>query len=123
MAQTRPTARTGSRKPRVKKGDSVGELRTLVTRLIAENKKLMTKIERVSTKTTTSVLPRALATLARRAERALATNRPVKAARRKPTTPRKPVSAETAEKRRAALAKARAAMAATRAAAGGSADS
>ena len=122
MAQTRPTTSTASRKPRAKKGDSVGELRTLVTRLIAENKKLKTKIERASTKATTSVLPRALATLARKAERALAGTKTAKAVRKKPTSPRPPASPETIEKRRQALAKARAAMAAKRAAAARSAD-
>jgi hypothetical protein len=116
MVQTRSTTSTANRKPRAKKGDSVGALRTLVTRLIAENKKLKTQIERASTKATTSVAPRALATLARKAERALAGSKPVKAVRRKPTAPRRPVSPETAEKRRQALAKARAAIAEKRAA-------
>ena len=72
MAQTKSPTRTASRNPRAKKGDSVSELRSLVTRLIAENKKLKSKIEKVSTKETSSVSPRALATLARKAERALA---------------------------------------------------
>ena len=117
MAQMKSTTRTGSRSPRVKKGDSVAELRTVVTRLINENRKLKTQIDKATTKATSSVLPRALASLARKAERALASTKPVKAVRRKSTTPRKPVSPETAEKRRQALAKARAAMAEKRMAA------
>ena len=116
MAQTKSTSRTASRNPRAKKGDSMAELRTLVTRLIAENKKLKTKIERASTKATNAIAPRGLATLARKAERALAGTNTVKPLRRKPTTPRRPLSAEAIAKRGEALAKARAAMAEKRAA-------
>jgi hypothetical protein len=117
MVQARSTRRAASRKPRAKKADSVGELKALVTKLINENKKLKTRIAKASSKATSSIAPRALATLVRKAERALAGTKPVKAMRRKATTPRKPVSPETAEKRRQALAKARAAMAEKRAAA------
>jgi hypothetical protein len=92
---------------RAKSTDAVAELKALVTRLIAENKRLKARVERASTKATTAVAPRGLATLARKAERALASSRSVKTVRRKPSTLRRPVSPETAEKRRQALTKAR----------------
>jgi IS5 family transposase len=111
LARTKSASST----PRSKRADSVSDLKVLVTRLIAENKKLKTQIDKASSKASSTIAPRGLASLARKAERALAGNKPVKAVRKKPTTPRRPVSPETAEKRRQALAKARQAMADKRA--------
>jgi hypothetical protein len=114
MVQTKSRTSTANRKPRAKRTDSVGELKGLVNRLIAENRKLKTQIQRTLEKPS-GVAPRALATLARKAERALAGTTAVTAKRRKPTTPSRPVSPETAMKRRQALAKARQVMAEKRA--------
>jgi hypothetical protein len=112
LARTKSASST----PRSKRTDPVIDLKVLVNRLIAENKKLKTQIDKASSKASSTIVPRGLATLARRVERALAGTKTVKAVRKKPTNPRPPASPETIEKRRQALAKARSAMAEKRAA-------
>ena len=117
------------RTPRSKAGSkSVDDLKTLVNSLIKENQRLKRQVLRLETKATGSVsatASRALGSIARRLEKALA-SRGASASRRKSSSstaskatrrtaavsrPRKPASPETQAKRLAALAKARAARA------------
>ena len=116
MVQKTSRSRTANQKSRAKRTDAVGDLQVLINQLILQNKKLKTQVGRALNKPS-GVTPRALTTLTRKSERALAGTTSVRATRRKPATPRPPVSPETAEKRRQALAKARLVMAKKRAAA------